>query len=206
MHGAVTPVIPLPGGVELDARLAITEFLLASTDLEESARQAIEWLVTHTGLRQGLLLLNDPLQSTLVLIATHGVPAGALEDFAISRTERDHPLLRAMGHPEPTYFDGSGLIQFPVDASGVHVVPLRETSPTGPAVQMLPGKIPILVRVPGVMRPGQLGPIRRTPRLRTNGMVRLMCMTGMPSVMHTTSGIPASAASITAAAAPIGGT
>ena len=55
---------------------------------------------------------------------------------------------------------------------------------------MLPGMMPTLVRVPGVMSPGQLGPIRRTPRLRTKGMARLMCMTGMPSVMHTISGKP----------------
>jgi hypothetical protein len=41
---------------------------------------------------------------------------------------------------------------------------------------------------------------------RTNGIVRLMCSTGMPSVMQTTSGMPASAASMMAAAAPIGGT
>ena len=71
---------------------------------------------------------------------------------------------------------------------------------------MLPGMMPTLVRVPGVMRPGQFGPIRRAPRLRTKGMVRLMCMTGMPSVMHTIRGRPASADSAIAAAAPIGGT
>jgi len=37
-------------------------------------------------------------------------------------------------------------------------------------------------------------------------MARLMCMTGIPSVMHTMSGSPASAASNTAAAAAMGGT
>ena len=71
---------------------------------------------------------------------------------------------------------------------------------------MLPGMMPILVRSPGVMRPGQLGPISRTPRARTKGMARLMCITGMPSVMQTMSGTPASAASMMAAAAAMGGT
>ena len=37
-------------------------------------------------------------------------------------------------------------------------------------------------------------------------MARLMCMTGMPSVMQTMSGMPASAASKIAPAAAIGGT
>ena len=85
-------------------------------------------------------------------------------------------------------------------------MPLRLTMPTRPGAQMLPGMMPTLARTPGAMRPGQLGPISRTPRLRTNGIARLMCMTGMPSVMHTMRGMPASAASMTAAAAPIGGT
>ena len=78
--------------------------------------------------------------------------------------------------------------------------------PTRPGAQMFPGMMPTLARAPGLMSPGQLGPMRRTPRVRTNGIARLMCMTGMPSVMQTISGRPASAASITAAAAAIGGT
>jgi hypothetical protein len=78
--------------------------------------------------------------------------------------------------------------------------------PTRPAEQMLPGMIPTLARAPGVMSPGQFGPINRTPRPCTNGMTRLMCITGLPSVMQTMSGMPASAASKTAPAAAMGGT
>src|SRR3954467_3232249 len=63
-------------------------------------------------------------------------------------------------------------------------------------MQMLPGMIPILVRVPGVISPGQLGPMSRAPRARTKGMARLMCITGIPSVMQTMSGRPAAPASM----------
>ena len=66
--------------------------------------------------------------------------------------------------------------------------------------------IPIL-HFPGEMMPGQFGPIRRVclalqkfPRACT------MSAVGMPSVMHTTSGTPASAASMIASAANGGGT
>ena len=67
--------------------------------------------------------------------------------------------------------------------------------------------IPIL-HAPGVMMPGQLGPMRRLPLGSVSSTRRtlIMSITGMPSVMHTTSEQPASKASRMASAAPGGGT
>ena len=59
---------------------------------------------------------------------------------------------------------------------------------------------------PAVIRPGQLGPMRRVAVPRRNVSARIMSSVGMPSVMHTTSGSRASAASMTASAANGGGT
>jgi hypothetical protein len=59
---------------------------------------------------------------------------------------------------------------------------------------------------PAVMRPGQFGPIRRVFRDERKVSARIMSSVGMPSVMQTVSGSPASAASITASAANAGGT
>ena len=71
---------------------------------------------------------------------------------------------------------------------------------------MWPGMMPIL-HLPGEMMPGQLGPIRRVLACSRGSARRLtMSMTGMPSVMQTTSGMPASAASMMASAANGGGT
>ena len=84
-------------------------------------------------------------------------------------------------------------------------VPLRDTTPTRPGRQMFPGMMPTLLR-PGEMSPGQLGPIRRAPRSCTKGSTRVMSSTGIPSVMQTISGIPASAASKMADAATAAGT
>src|SRR5690606_25226403 len=70
---------------------------------------------------------------------------------------------------------------------------------------MRPGKMPTSA-CPGVMRPGQLGPMRRTPFCRTNCTASIMSCTGMPSVMQTMSSMPLSAASRTASAAYAAGT
>ncbi len=56
------------------------------------------------------------------------------------------------------------------------------------------------------MMPGQLGPISRVRRPCKNRQAFTMSSVGMPSVMHTTSGRPASAASMMASAANGGGT
>ena len=65
--------------------------------------------------------------------------------------------------------------------------------------------MPIL-HSPGVMMPGQLGPISRVGRPCRMRCTRTMSRAGMPSVMHTTSSTPASAASRIASAANGGGT
>src|SRR5215831_19351734 len=61
-----------------------------------------------------------------------------------SPTQVDCPIPRPVSWPTTSYVR----------------VPLRETTPTGPALWMCPGMIPILAWS-GVMTPGQFGPIRR---------------------------------------------
>ena len=70
---------------------------------------------------------------------------------------------------------------------------------------MWPGMMPIL-HSPGVITPGQLGPIRRLGEPSSARLTRTMSITGMPSVMQTTSATPASTASRMASAANGGGT
>src|SRR3954471_24319002 len=65
--------------------------------------------------------------------------------------------------------------------------------------------IPIL-QAPGVMIPGQLGPINREPFPAICAFTRIMSITGMPSVMQTTSSTPASTASRIESAAAGAGT
>ena len=65
--------------------------------------------------------------------------------------------------------------------------------------------IPIL-HLPGEMIPGQLGPIRRVRVPARKRVTLTMSSVGMPSVIATTNGKPASAASMMASAANGGGT
>ncbi len=85
-------------------------------------------------------------------------------------------------------------------------MPLFDTIPTRPSLQMFAGMIPALP-FPGEMMPGQLGPISRVAGWSSRNVIALsMSTTGMPSVIHTTSATPASAASMMASAANGGGT
>ena len=70
---------------------------------------------------------------------------------------------------------------------------------------MFAGMMPIL-HLPGEMMPGQFGPISREFFVFRYSHVFTMSSAGMPSVMHTMSGRPASAASMMASAATGGGT
>ena len=65
--------------------------------------------------------------------------------------------------------------------------------------------MPIL-HSPGVMTPGQFGPTRRDFESLSAALTFTMSFTGMPSVMHTMSSTPASAASMIASAAYAAGT
>ena len=69
----------------MEARLALAEFLLASADLQASARQGIDWLATHAGVRQALVAVVDHSSPTLLLVAEHGVSAMAIAEFVVGR-------------------------------------------------------------------------------------------------------------------------
>ncbi len=79
-------------------------------------------------------------------------------------------------------------------------MPERETMPTLPFWWMKPGMMPIL-HSPGVITPGQFGPTSRDCESRNAALTLTMSLTGMPSVMQTTSATPASTASRIASAA-----
>jgi len=74
-----------------------------------------------------------------------------------------------------------------------------------PGLWIKPGIMPTLAS-PGVITPGQLGPIKRQSLSDKYDLTCTISCTGIPSVIHTISLIPASAASIIASAANGGGT
>ena len=84
-------------------------------------------------------------------------------------------------------------------------MPLRETNPIPPGRKFSAGMIPIL-HSPGVIAPGQFGPMSVVALVSRTAATLSMSCTGMPSVIVTTSSTPASIASSIASAAPGAGT
>jgi PAS domain S-box-containing protein len=108
----------------MEEKLALAECLLASGDLQASARQGVEWLAVHCGVQQALVAVIDPASPNLLPIAEYGIPDEAISGFVLGRDEAGHPLIRAMERPEPTYFM-AGTLRAPFNGTGFHAVPLR---------------------------------------------------------------------------------
>ncbi|HJR58685.1 MAG TPA: ATP-binding protein [Vicinamibacterales bacterium] len=124
MHRSFAPAMQLEG-VDLEARLALAEFLLANTDLQASSRRAVDWLVAHSDVEQAVVAIADVLSGHILLVAEQGVSSLAIADFTLSRDDEAHPLIRALAEPESTYFDRADLrFHSPLDGP-FHAVPLR---------------------------------------------------------------------------------
>jgi PAS domain S-box-containing protein len=108
VHGAVAPLAQVAAG-ELEAKLGLAEFLLASTDLQVSARRAVDWLVAQTSIKHAVVILAEPSGNHLVIVAEHGVSSSAIADFVLTRDDEAHPLVKALNRREPTYFDNPQL-------------------------------------------------------------------------------------------------
>ncbi len=125
MQRSVAPALPLPSGVEGDARLSLAEFLLSSTDLPLSARHAVDWLVTNTPVREAFVAVEDPPNPNLLLVAERGAMSSLADDFALHRDDASHPLIRAMERIEPTFFDATSKFRPFHEHVPFIVIPLR---------------------------------------------------------------------------------
>jgi PAS domain S-box-containing protein len=137
VHGAAAPVVQV-AATELDAKLALAEFLLASTDLQVSARRAVDWLVSQTGTRHAVVAVAEPATTRILLVAEHGVSSSAIADFVLTRDDVGHPLIAAMNHREPTYFDGGQSFRSPIEGR-FHAIPLRSDDDAVPLGLLLAG-------------------------------------------------------------------
>jgi PAS domain S-box-containing protein len=123
VHEAVAPVVQVAAS-ELEAKLGLLEFLLGSTDLQVSARRAVDWLVSQTAIRHAVVAFAEPASSQLQIVAEHGVSSAAIVDFVLTREDEAHPLIKAMYRQEPSYFDGQQTFRAPFEGR-FHAIPLR---------------------------------------------------------------------------------
>ena len=121
MHGSAVQVT----GVDAESRLALVESLLTGTDLQGSARKAVDWLAACAGIDHAVVALADPTTGELLLIAEHGISSAAIADFSVSRDDEGHPLVRAMERRDPTYFEAGSVPHAPIEDEPFHAVPLR---------------------------------------------------------------------------------
>src|SRR5690349_21300858 len=113
-------------GIDVDAKLALVEFLLTSLDLQESARRAVDWLVAHAPIDQAVVIVGDRASNEFLLVAEYGVSSSAIMDFSLNREETSNPLVQALAAPGPVYIDTlPAHVRAPVDAETFHAIPLR---------------------------------------------------------------------------------
>ncbi len=128
MHRSAGSIAQMPvrddSGSRIRARLALAEFLLASDDLQASAREVVDWLATHAGVTQSLVALVDPGSPTLLLAVERGLSTTAIADFMISPNDVSHPLIAAMRRGDPTYFARAAGVAAPFERTGFHAIPL----------------------------------------------------------------------------------
>ena len=125
MHGAAAPVAQVAAG-KLEAKLGLAEFLLASTDLQGSARRAVDWLIAQTRIKHAVVVLSEPSTTVSWSSSPSTVsPAAAIADFVLTRDDEAHPLIKAMHRREPTYFDSLHLsFRAPIERDGSTRLPL----------------------------------------------------------------------------------
>ena len=128
MHRSAGSIAQLPArddsGSRIRARLALAEFLLASDDLQASAREVVDWLADQAGVAQSLVALVDPGSPTLLIAVERGLSSTAIADFVINPNDASDRLVAAMRRGEPTYFPRGAGVAAPFERTGFHAIPL----------------------------------------------------------------------------------
>ena len=121
---SLAPLGHVPGA-DVESKLAFAEFLLSNTDLQASARRAMDWLAAHSEVEQAIVAVHDQLTGQVLLVAEYGVSSTAIVDFVLSREDNAHPLVRAMSQREPTYFESTPTSFHAPLTAPFHAIPLR---------------------------------------------------------------------------------
>jgi signal transduction histidine kinase len=116
--------VPL-AGVDVDAKLALAEFLLSSTDLQASARRAVDWLAAHARVQQAVVMAAEGGTGQVLPIVEHGVSPAAISEFSLSQDDEAHPLMIALDRAEVAYFDGTQPFRSPIERAPFHAFPLK---------------------------------------------------------------------------------
>ncbi|MCE9669620.1 ATP-binding protein [Myxococcus stipitatus] len=171
------PLAPSPP-TTADARLALTEQLLACDAARPCAEAVVAWLTHHARAAAAACVAREEPGGRLVCLAAHGLTQTQCMELEARTEDPRHPLVEALGQQEPRFVSGPRAALPRVGAAGgVFTVPLgRAGSPpvglllvwaSGPA---LPAEVswvashagPFLARqAAGPLGPGGSGLFRR---------------------------------------------
>ena len=84
---------------DMDAKLALAEFLLSNGDLQASGPTRGRLARRPCGRRAGGGRGREPGTGPLLLIAEHGISSSSIVDFALSRDDEGHPLVAVLERP-----------------------------------------------------------------------------------------------------------
>src|SRR5262252_3959602 len=86
-----------PARVSLEARLALTEALIAAHDVVACAQVGLDWLATHLAFDRLLCAVaEEGERPRLVAVAGLGIDPSQLNSFSIELEDTDHPLVRLL--------------------------------------------------------------------------------------------------------------
>ena len=133
MRRSATATAVQLAGVDAETKLALLEFLL-SQHRPAGIRSPRGRLAgrAHSASAQAVVVISEPGSDLLHLIAEHGVSSSAVADFALTRDDEGHPLIRAMDRRQATYFTGSHQFRAPIEGRPFHAIPLRDDDSSAP--------------------------------------------------------------------------
>jgi len=142
---AAAPVGTGPA-IDSEAKLEFVEFLLTSINAQESSRRAVDWLIAHTAATEAAVLVADGQSNQVLLVAEHGISAGAIIDFSLGRDATAHPLIEALSSPAPVYNEDLPIHQHgPLASRAFHAIPLRsDAKEPGQGLLLVAGAGPTL--------------------------------------------------------------
>ena len=119
-----TTGLTLPSGAAAaDRQVALLEFLLGSLDQVESARRVVDWLVENGVTAKAAVLLADPANHQLVIIAERGLPG--VTDLTVDLRQEQHPFVRALAAARPTTITRDPQLRRILDVERFHACPMR---------------------------------------------------------------------------------
>jgi PAS domain S-box-containing protein len=128
----------------LAARVRLLEGLVGRTEIADCAQYALAWLNEALGVRQSLCLVRPVAESTLFVVAGHGVEESGYTSFTVLLDDWANPLAHSFNSRKEAFFpaphsaaDRKRRPNTPLEDAPFHVLPLGVTGFSSEAVGLL---------------------------------------------------------------------